>query len=465
MNVALPDTATVVRYGETYTDPPSCDPVDATRNALRSPGGGMKPLSEIAGPGKRVAIAFPDRVKGGAHAKAHRKVSIPLVVEELLRGGCELKNITLICAMGLHRMNTVAEWRDYLGSEIVDQFLPDRIVNHDAEDPKLKRYNDDAYGNVVECNPIFADADIAIVIGHCAGNPYGGFSGGHKMVATGITGWRSIASHHVPQTMHRDDWLGAAPKGRMRDQFTSIAKTMEENIGKQIFAVDAVIGQFAEVLAVHAGSLDYVEEACWPLAGERTNVTLENTEPADVLVVGVPRNFHYGPGMGSNPVLMGLALGGQLSRCWNALRPDPVLIAVAQLDGWFNPNWFPSYEETFWQMTRHNDASEYLASDEARDMALHPEYRYRYSTNYTYHPFHAMSMLSGGAIPAKRCRKVLIVGSKEPLHAKALGMSPVATFEAAMAEAERHVGKSPKILCTPECFSGGAAVHLTAGRV
>src|SRR5690606_22415417 len=123
------------------------------------------------------------------------------------------------------------------------------------------------------------------------------------------------------------------------DQFTSIAKAMEAGIGKTIFAVDAVIGQFAEVLAVHAGTLDHVEQACWPLAKERTNVVLEGVERADVLVVGVPRNFHYGPGMGSNPVLMGLGLGGQLSRCWNALRPDPVMIAVANLDGWFNPSW------------------------------------------------------------------------------------------------------------------------------
>ncbi len=463
MAVSLPDTATIVRYGKTYIDPPKIDPVEATRQALANPGD-MPPLSELAGPDKKIVISFPDRVKGGSHALAHRKVSIPLVIEELLKGGAKLENITLVCAIGLHRKNTVEEWRDYLGDKIVDEFWPRRLVNHDAEDPKLVRLGTDAWGNIVECNPLVANADVAIVIGHCSGNPYGGFSGGHKMVATGITGWRSIASHHSPKTMHRDDWLGAAPKGRMRDQFTSIAKAMEEGIGKKFFAVDAVVGQFAEVLAVHAGSLDHVEQACWPLAKQRTNVVLKDTERADVLVVGVPRNFHYGPGMGSNPVLMGLALGGQLSRCWNALRPDPVMIAVSISDGWFNPRWFPSYEETFWQMTEFNTAAEYLASDKAREMSTNPGYVFQYSNNYTYHPFHAMSMLSGGAVPAKRCQKVLIVGAKTPLHAKALGFTPVATFDDAMREAERYVGKNPRILCTPECFSGGAAVHLHAER-
>lgn len=459
MSISLPDSATVVRFGKTYTDPPKIDPVEATRAALAAPGE-LPPLAEMAGPDKKIAIAFPDRVKGGTHAMAHRKVSIPLVVEELLKGGAKLENITLICAMGLHRMNTVEEWREYLGSEIVDQFYPDRLVNHDAEDPKLVQLGTDEMGNHVECNRLMAEADIPIVIGHCAGNPYGGYSGGHKMVATGFTGWRSIASHHVPKTMHRDDWLGASPKGRMRDQFTSIGKAMEDGIGKKFFAVDAVIGQFADVLGVHAGSLDYVEKMCWPLAKQRTNVELPTTDRADILVVGVPRNFHYGPGMGSNPVLMSLALGGQLSRCWNALRPDPVLIAVANLDGWFNKSWFPSYEETFWQMTNYPRQEDYLASEEAKKMSVNPEYTYSYSNYFTYHPFHAMSMLSGGAVPNKRCQRVFIVGSEKPLHAKAMGFTPLPGFDDAMREAQRYVGKNPKILCTPECFSGGAAPHL-----
>ena len=38
-------------------------------------------------------------------------------------------------------------------------------------------------------------------------NPYGGYSGGYKHCATGITHWRSIASHHVPQVMHRPDFV------------------------------------------------------------------------------------------------------------------------------------------------------------------------------------------------------------------------------------------------------------------
>ena len=240
----LPDDATVVRYGQTYRDaltPPE-DPRSAVLQALREPLG-MPPLRSLAGPGRTAVIGFPDRVKGGSHATAHRRLSIPLIIEELLAGGCALRDITLLCCMGLHRKNTEAEWREYLGNDIVDLVGVANIVNHDAEDPALLELGHDAMGNAVQCNRLIAEADIPIVLGHVAGNPYGGFSGGYKMIATGISGWRSIASHHCPQTMHRDDWLGASPRSRMRVQFSSIGEWMEQQIGKPFFAVDAVLGQ------------------------------------------------------------------------------------------------------------------------------------------------------------------------------------------------------------------------------
>ena len=72
---------------------------------------------------------------------------------------------------------------------------------------------------------------------------------------------------------------------------------------------------------MQAGELEAVESATWPLADRRTNVALDMKEPADILLMGRPRNFHYGPGMGTNPILMSLAIGGQLSRCWHVFRP------------------------------------------------------------------------------------------------------------------------------------------------
>lgn len=459
MEVSLPDSATVFRYGKEHNKIPSINSREATKKALENPLG-SPPLSKLGGKGKKAVIGFPDRVKGGNHPTAHRRVAIPMVIEELEKAGTEREDITLLCCMGLHRKNTLEDWNDYLGSDIVDRFYPDRLVNHDAEADDLCNFGEDEEGNVVQCNRLMAEADVPIVIGHCAGNPYGGFSGGYKMIVTGMAGWRSIASHHCPKTMHRKDWLGASPHSHMRHQFKSIGQAMERAMGKKFFAVDAVIGQFGEVLDVQAGEIEAVEKATWPLAGKWNNVTLGMPGKADVLVMGLPRDFHYGPGMGSNPVLMSLAIAGQLSRCWNAFREGGVIIAAALCDGDFNEQWFPSYRKTFEACQQYTTVADFLNSDDMLKIATDPEYCRRYSEEYAYHPFHAMSMLSGGSVPEKWCSRVILVGAKAPRYARELGYTPVTSFDEALQLAERLTTKDPRILCTPNCFTSGAAVHL-----
>jgi len=370
------------------------------------------------------------------------------------------EDITLLCAPGLHRKNNVEEWYWYLGKDIVDEFYPDQLMNHDAEDPELLDFGRDEMGNVIQCNRLIAECDIPIIIGHVQGNPYGGYSGGYKMPVTGLVGWRSTASHHCPSTILRDDFLPASTHSTMRQQFDSIGKAMEKGMGKKFFAVDAVVGQRAQVLGVYCGAVEEVQKASWPLADRRTNVTLDVSEPADILVYGLPRNFHYGPGMGSNPIFILQAIGAQLTRCWDVFREEGVIIAPSICDGWFNEHWFPSYEPTYEKMQEYSDFGKFCQSDFVEEMATHPDYTFQYRTNYTYHPYHAFSMITCGTIALQRTTAVFIPGAEKPGYARGMGCIPTDTFEEAMERAKKIVGKNPRILCTPEAFSGGVGVHL-----
>lgn len=207
MDAELPDTTDVFVPGETIPDPP-CIPEELleekTLESLRNPIG-MEPLSKLAKKGMKVTIVFPDRVKGGEQPTAHRKVSIKLILKELYAAGVEKKDILLICSNGLHRKNTEQEIKNVLGLELFNEFwFSHQIINHDSEDyDHLVDLGTTERGDPVLMNKYVYDSDLAILIGHVQGNPYGGYSGGYKHCATGITHWRSIASHHVPSVMHR----------------------------------------------------------------------------------------------------------------------------------------------------------------------------------------------------------------------------------------------------------------------
>ena len=201
MNAELPDSAEIFIPGETVPDPPHLKDVEtATRESIQNPIG-IPSISEIVGPGSKVTICFPDRVKGGFHETSHRKTCIPILIEECLNAGVYKEDIKLICAIGLHRKNTDEEIRLILGDQIFNEFMPThQIENHDAEDwENLVDLGFDEQGNRIIMNKDVFESDLAILIGHVLGNPYGGYSGGYKMAATGITHWKCIAAHHIPQ--------------------------------------------------------------------------------------------------------------------------------------------------------------------------------------------------------------------------------------------------------------------------
>ena len=257
--------------------------------------------------------------------------------------------------------------------------------------------------------------------------------------------------------MHRDDFLPASTHSHMRRQFDSIGKAMERGIGKRFFAVDAVVGTHAQVLGVYAGAVDEVQKASWPLADQRTSVELDVTKPFDVVVYGLPRAFHYGPGMGTNPIFMLQAIGAQLARCYGVFREGGVIIAPSVCDGWFNSSWFPSYERAYEKLQETTDFADIFQFED--ELANDPDAIHRYRFNYTYHPGHPLSMISMGAIAHQRTSAVLIPGALKPRYARGMGCIPTKTFEDAVVRAERYVGKNPRILVVPEAFRH-VGVHL-----
>lgn len=453
LDVELPDHAVVVRAGAAPNEPAGlADPVADTRAALRDPLGSAQ-LRELVGRGSRVTIAVPDRVKGGTHPTAHRKVTVPLLLDELDRAGVRPADVTVVCAIGLHRKNTRAELGDLLGEDVMGRLGPDRLVNHDAEDPDgIVELADSELGDVVQVNRRLVESDLSIMVSHAAGNPYGGFSGGYKMPATGLTTWRSIRTHHTPRSLHRPDFVPISPHSRFRDQLRSIGERMESAAPQPFFTVDAVLNARSEQVAVLAGRIPDVEQATWPTATRRVELEIPG-EPARVLLVGLPRSFHYGNGMGSNPLLLMQAVAAALTRAAGALVEHPVVIAAAVCDGWFNDAEFPSYAATYAALTDCAAVTE-LAAEEER-LCTDPEYVAAYRDRYAYHPFHAFSMAYFGGLVHERAAAVYLAGAVSPGHARGMGATPTRTVADAVVHARRHVGADPRMIVVPELSKPG----------
>lgn len=422
---------------------------------LCDPPFGMAPITNQVGPGSKITIAFPDRVKGGVHDTAHRRVTMPLVLDELERAGVRSGDITLVCAIGLHRKNTAEEFAALLGPEVLDRLDRAQIVNHDAEDPDVADIGVSRHGDPVQVNRNLLDSDLTILLGHTSGNPYGGFSGGYKMPATGLTTWRSIRAHHSPGTMHRPDFVPASTHSHFRDQLRAIGQAMEQAMPRPFFSIDAVLDGQSRQLQVAAGAIAAVEQATWPLARRRTDVILDGP-PADVMILGMPRDFHYGKGMGSNPILLTQAIGAAVTRAGSALVDKPVIIAASVCDGYFNEPEFPATVALYDALQTTDSAADLVRFEDA--YATRADWVDAYRSGVAYHPFHAFSMAYMGGVAAINAAEIFIAGAQQPAYAEGMGCVPVESVEAALAAAGRHVGGDPRVLVIPELSK--PAYHL-----
>jgi hypothetical protein len=461
MEANLPDSTDIFIPGETVPDPPPLEDIEAaTRRSILNPVG-VEPISRQVRQGSKVAIVFPDRVKGGTQANAHRKISIPIIIEECLKAGVEEKDIKLICSNGLHRKNTKEEIRSLLGDATFDRFWSlGQIVNHDSEDWSNLvdlGYEDSYHARVIMNKEVF-ESDLAVLIGHTLGNPYGGYSGGYKHCATGITHWQCIGSHHSPAVMHRPDFVPVSTHSLMRSKFDAIGQHMEKRMGKKFFCCDAVLDTCQRQIAVFSGAADRIQPLSWEVADKRTYVRWAEKK-YDVMVFGMPQAFHYGNGMGTNPILIMQAISAQIIRHKRVLADNPVVICSSICNGYFHDEEFPAYREVFNLFQK--DYANTLPDVEryAEYLSRKQEYIDKYRFDYGYHPFHAFSMISCAHIAEKHCAAIYIVGAQEPGYARAMGMKTRATFEEALRDARKYVGDRPNILALPRTFKT-AAVHL-----
>ncbi|MGA6926401.1 MAG: nickel-dependent lactate racemase, partial [Desulfosarcina sp.] len=166
----------------------------AIAQALGNPVG-SPPLAELAEPGRKACILICDITR-----PVPNHLFLRPLIEELIRGGVALADVTVLVATGLHRPNKGAELRELVGDTWVLEHV--HIENHLARDDEAHlAVGTTRRGTVVRLDRRFAAADIRIATGLVEPHFMAGYSGGRKVITPGVAHAETITRLHTATYM------------------------------------------------------------------------------------------------------------------------------------------------------------------------------------------------------------------------------------------------------------------------
>lgn len=165
------------------------------REAVLNPMG-CCPLKDLVSPKDKVAIVVPDLTR-----RCPRDLILPILLDELNRGGIRDKDITIFVAVGLHRPLTRLEIEHALGREVINRV---KTKNHNATNRSNLMHLGYVSGGVpAVINKELLYNDHVIAIGVIEPHLYAGFSGGPKTLSMGMAGEETIGYTHSPKFLDR----------------------------------------------------------------------------------------------------------------------------------------------------------------------------------------------------------------------------------------------------------------------
>ncbi|MGI8593609.1 MAG: lactate racemase domain-containing protein [Solirubrobacteraceae bacterium] len=474
-----------------YAPPPLkglADVETAISDALDHPLG-MDPLDALLVPGMRLTIAFDDISLPLPPMRTPdiRQRVIEQVIERAYRAGVD--DIHLIAALAVHRRLTPAELRRIVGQRVFEEFFPDRLYNHDAEDPDgIAALGSTPEGETVELNRRAADSDLLVYVNVNMVT----MDGGHKSVPIGLGTYASLRAHHnvhtlrhsrsfmdpaaselhsssvrqgtivedtvpifhIETTLNNDMFADplrflAKPEGRWtaREQalFAGLRRSTEAMSPRlRRTAFQRMVAPYA-VTGVTAGAVDPVHEVTLDRCAAQQAVRVEGQ--ADVVTAGLPYICPYNVNSIMNPILvmcLGLGYFFNLYRGRPLVREGGVMIFTHPVGREFHPVHHPSYIDFFEEVLAETTDPAEVERRFERTYAEDEWYRHLYRTSYAYHGVHPFYMWYWGAHALDHLGEVIFVGG-DPGACRRMGFRRADTLRDALEMAEQVVGREPSV--------------------
>ncbi|MBF0530090.1 MAG: DUF2088 domain-containing protein, partial [Deltaproteobacteria bacterium] len=239
------------------------------------------PLRQKAKPGHKVCIVFTDSTRA-----APDHILVPALLQELAAAGVNDRDITLLCALGLHRPATLEELTAKLSPAVVERY---KIVNHEARNPAiLADLGRSDQGIPLSVHRAAAEADLLIATGLVEPHQYAGYSGGRKTVAIGAGGEPFIAATHGPQMVdHPGTRLGRMEGNPFHEAISLAAERAGLN-----FIINVVLDDRQQPVEVVAGEPVAAFQRLVQVARGLYEVPIPHQYDIAVAGVGAPKDVN-----------------------------------------------------------------------------------------------------------------------------------------------------------------------------
>ena len=229
---------------------------------------GSKRLNEIAQPKGKIAIVVDDFTRS---TPSH--IMLPPVLAELNNAGVEDENITIIFGSGTHRAVKPEEAERILGLEVTDRV---KTISHDCNAQDLVPVGKTRHGTNVLVNPVFAEADVKVLVGDVNLHYYAGYGGGRKSVMPAIS-CKDTISHNHAMLLDANARTGVLENNPVHEDMTEAAR-----LAKVDFILNVVTNSKGEIVKAFAGDLEQAFLEATKLVDEMYRVPVERR--ADIVV-------------------------------------------------------------------------------------------------------------------------------------------------------------------------------------
>ena len=363
---------------------------------------GMAPFNEFFEKGSSVVIVFSDNTRT---TLSH--IFLPVIVDRLNKIGIKDRNITLLCALGIHRKQTEVDHRALTGHTLSERL---QLTDHDPHDQSaMITLGETKRGTPIAINRLLTKADNIILTGSIRFHYFAGFSGGRKSILPGVASFHTCVANHL-LVLNGAEQGGRHPRARPGVLLGNpVHEDMEEAAGhfNNVFLFNTVVSPQRRLLHAVSGNVQDAFKMGCQFIGDHFTIPL--SAKADLVIAscgGHPWDLNF------------IQAHKTMDMASAALKDGGVMILLAECSQgfgnpgflkWFNAGTPEQFEDNLRKRYEINGQTAYATYIKARNHYIIPISRLKKD-----------EVLAASMIPAATLKEALekafsTLGNKNPL--------------------------------------------------